>query len=112
MSNQATLNHITDNTSNRYWYMLIALAIACALLLMPGLSLAQAAGGLEKGTNAAEQFREWLWLIIPIACTIAGLILAFMYSADLIRKDTLWQWGGGVFFGGILVGAIIKLFFS
>ncbi|AEC18860.1 hypothetical protein PT7_0320 [Pusillimonas sp. T7-7] len=99
--------------SNRhYWFLFIALAVACALLLIPGISLAQVGGGLEKGTDAAEQFREWLWLIIPIACTIAGLILAFMYSADLIRKDTLWQWGGGVFFGGILVGAIIKLFFS
>ncbi|TFL14076.1 hypothetical protein CSC67_07875 [Pusillimonas caeni] len=88
------------------------LLCACALLMTPAVGLAQSLGGLEQGTSVLERFREWLWLIIPILCTIAGLVMGAFYSADVIRKDTLIQWGGGVFFAGVLVGAIIKLFFT
>ena len=93
-------------------YLSLALLGALVLNLVPLNAFAQSLGGLDKGTSNLELFREWLWLIIPIVCTIAGLIMGAFYSADVIRKDTLIQWGGGVFFAGVIVGAVIKIFFT
>ncbi|KOF52966.1 hypothetical protein AD428_16725 [Achromobacter sp. DMS1] len=37
--------------------------------------------------------------------------LGLAYSAEVIRKDQLIQWAGGVVFAGALAGGLIKLIF-
>lgn len=111
LSNQFQISSHT-NAYRRYAFLFFVALVACALWLAPfGSALAQAMGGLDKGTNALQQFYDWLWLIVPIFCTIVGLIMGALYAGDLIRKETLWQYGGGVFFAGVIVGALIKIFF-
>ncbi len=82
-------------------------AVFALMLLHPDLAMAQ----FQKATTAAETFREWLWLIIPVVALIIAGIFGLLYSAEVIRKETLIQWGGGVVFAGALAGGIIKLFF-
>ncbi|MDQ1758266.1 hypothetical protein DAI43_23275 [Achromobacter xylosoxidans] len=83
------------------------LALFALMLLHPDLAMAQ----LAKVTSAAESFKEWLWVLIPVAALIIAGVLGLLYSMEVIRKDTLIQWGGGVVFAGALAGGIIKLFF-
>lgn len=84
------------------------LAVAALLLLHPGPAFAQ----LEKGTSALQQFKDWLWLIIPICATMIGGLVGLAYSADMIRKDTAIQWGVGVVFAGAIAGGFIKYFWG
>lgn len=84
-----------------------SLALFALMLLHPDLAMAQ----FQKATTAAETVREWLWLIIPVIALIIAGIFGLLYSAEVIRKETLIQWGGGVVFSGALAGGIIKLFF-
>lgn len=84
------------------------LAVFALMLLHPDLAMAQ----LAKVTSAADTLKEWLWLLIPVIALIIAGVLGLLYSMEVIRKDTLIQWGGGVVFSGALAGGIIKLFFS
>lgn len=97
--------------SLRTRYSMIGLLAIVALLLgLPELAVAQT-GGLTRTTSTMEQLRDWLWLIIPVVCLIAGGILGALYSLDIIRKDTLYTWVGGVIFSGLVAGGIIELVF-
>lgn len=90
---------------------LTALVLFIALLLsVPELSWAQT-GGLDKTKTTFEKLRDWLWVIIPIICLCIGGVLGVLHSADIIRKDTLYQWIGGVIFAGVAAGGIIELVF-
>ncbi|SHI11594.1 hypothetical protein [Pollutimonas bauzanensis] len=91
------------NTAIRVLLMLMPIAL-------PQLCLA-ASGGLDQSVSVFEQIRDWLWLIIPVVCLIIGGILGAAYSADLIRKDTMYTWVVGVVFAGLVAGGIIKLVF-
>lgn len=90
--------------------VLCVIALGFLLLALPDLCFAQA-GGLTKTTSTMEKLRDWLWLIIPVVCLIAGGVLGAAYSMDLIRKDTLYTWVGGVIFAGLVAGGIIELVF-
>ncbi len=81
-------------------------AVTALFLLLPAPALAQ----FEKGTSSLQTFYDWLWLIVPIAAAIVGVLIGVAYAADLIRKDTAMQWGVGVVFAGAVVGGFIKLF--
>lgn len=94
--------------SSRIMFVLL-LFIATILLIVPELSWAQA--GLTKTTSFFEKLRDWLWLIIPVACLIIGGLIGWAYSADLIRKDQLYTWIGGTIFAGLVSGAIVELVF-
>lgn len=90
---------------SRSFSMFVYLAFAALMLLQPDLAMAQ----FEKATNGAQTFRDWLWLFIPIAALCIAGLFGLAYSMDLIRKDTLVQWGTGVVFSGAIAGGIIKL---
>ncbi len=91
------------NTATLILLMLVLIAV-------PHLCLA-ASGGLDQSVSVFEQIRDWLWLIIPVVCLIIGGLLGAAYSADLIRKDTMYTWVVGVVFSGLVAGGIIKLVF-
>lgn len=91
--------------------VLVLLGLAALLLILPELSWAQTSGGLTRTTSTMEKLRDWLWLIIPVVCLIAGGLLGAAYSMDLIRKDTLYMWTGGVIFAGLVAGGVIELVF-
>lgn len=91
--------------------ILIFCALGALLLVLPELSWAQTSGGLTRTTSTMEKLRDWLWLIIPVVCLIAGGLLGAAYSMDLIRKDTLYMWTGGVIFAGLVAGGVIELVF-
>lgn len=83
-------------------------AIACLLLLAaPGPAFAQ----LAKATTGASELQSWLRVIVPVVCICAGLVIGLLYSNDLIRKDTLYQFLGGVAFAGAIGMGIVELFF-
>ncbi|CAO3957946.1 hypothetical protein [Achromobacter mucicolens] len=99
------------NTASKGWRMLTALAyasLAVLLLLQPELAMAQ----LEKGTNTAQAFKDWLWIIIPIVGLISAGFIGILYSFDVIRKETAYQWAVGMIFAGAIAGGIIKLVFG
>lgn len=106
-SSQASPGASTPPTSQTVM-VLGYLAVAALLLLHPDRAFAQ----LEKGTNALQQFKDWLWLIIPICATMIGGLVGLAYSADMIRKDTAIQWGVGVVFAGAIAGGFIKYFWG
>lgn len=99
------------NTPSKGWRILSALAyatLAALLMLQPELAMAQ----LEKGTNTAQAFKDWLWIIIPIVGLISAGIIGILYSFDVIRKETAYQWAVGIVFAGAIAGGIIKLVFG
>lgn len=99
---QITLRHFP-----RPLHLLVYLSLITLLMLHPDPAMAQ----LAKVQSAAETFRDWLWVLLPVAALIIAGVLGLLYSAEVIRKDTLIQWGGGIIFAGALAGGIIKLFF-
>ncbi len=101
----------TTTSGQALFKVLFLLCLGALMLFLPELGFAQTGGGLAKATSTMEKLRDWLWLIIPIVCLIAGGLLGAAYSMDLIRKDTLYMWTGGVIFTGLVAGGIIELVF-
>jgi len=97
----------TNHNIPRTLSSIVNLMVATLLLVQPELAMAQ----FEKVTSGLDTFKAWLWLIIPVAALCIAGVLGLLYSAEVIRKDTLIQWGGGVVFAGAIAGGIIKLFF-
>lgn len=100
MSNYRT--QIKSNTHAPIYLSLLLLA-----LLAPEVAMAQ----FQRATTAAQTFKDWLWLIVPIIGACIGVCIGLAYSADVVRKDTAIQWGGGIAFAGAVVGGFIGLFF-
>ncbi|WBX89182.1 TrbC/VirB2 family protein [Achromobacter mucicolens] len=98
-------------TPSKGWRMLAALAyatLAVLLLLQPELAMAQ----LEKATQTTQALKDWLWVIIPVIGLISAGIIGILYSFDVIRKETAYQWAVGIVFAGAIAGGIIKLVFN
>ena len=90
---------------------LVALAyatLALLLLLQPELAMAQ----FEKATTTVQKIKDWLWLIIPVIGLVSAGIIGILYSFDVIRKETAYQWAVGIVFSGAIAGGIIKLVFG
>lgn len=97
-------------TPSKGWRMLTALAyatLALLLVLQPELAMAQ----LEKATSTAQALKDWLWLIIPVIGLISAGFVGILYSFDVVRKETAYQWAVGMVFAGAIAGGIIKLLF-
>lgn len=73
--------------------------------------LAHAEGGLAKGTSTAQKIKDWVWIVLPIVCLMAGGICGLLYSLDVIRKETAYQWVLGVVFAGAIAGGIVEISF-
>ncbi|PJI51610.1 hypothetical protein CTI14_56890 [Methylobacterium radiotolerans] len=67
-------------------------------MLQPELAMAQ----LEKATSATQALKDWLWLIIPVIGLISAGIIGILYSFDVIRKETAYQWAVGMVFAGAI----------
>lgn len=74
------------------------------LLSMPVVASAQT-GGLSKAQGALETLRDNLYIILPIAAVIVGIIIAVLYAAEIMRKDDAVRWGIGV----VLAGSIAEI---
>lgn len=81
--------------------------LAVSLFALPAPALAQ----LTKATSTVTKLKDWLWVILPVVCLIAGGIIGLLYSFDVIRKETAYQWVVGVVFAGAIAGGIIELAF-
>ena len=91
--------------------MLAALAyatLAVILLAQPEIAMAQ----FEKATTTVQKFKDWLWLIIPVIGLISAGFVGILYSFDVVRKETAYQWATGMIFAGAIAGGIIKLVFG
>ncbi|HCN73320.1 MAG TPA: hypothetical protein DIS96_17065 [Pusillimonas sp.] len=104
-------NHNSPSVQTIAIKTFLVLMLGALILILPDLAWAQTSGGLARTTSTMEQLRDWLWLIIPVVCLIAGGLLGAAYSMDLIRKDTLYMWTGGVIFAGLVAGGVIELVF-
>lgn len=102
---------ITARITSHHLFHLAFVAFTLFVLSMPDLAWAQASGGLAKATNSMTKIKDWIWLILPIACVIAGALVGAAYSLDMIRKDDLYKWVGGIIFAGAVAGGIIELVF-
>ena len=92
-------------------HTLVALAyatLAVLLLLQPELAMAQ----FEKATTTVQKIKDWLWLIIPVIGLVSAGIIGILYSFDVIRKETAYQWAVGIVFSGAIAGGIIKRVFG
>lgn len=81
--------------------------LAFSQFALPAPALAQ----LAKATSTTTKVKDWLWIILPVVCLIAGGIIGMLYSFDVIRKETAYQWVVGVVFAGAIAGGIIELAF-
>ena len=93
--------------SSRGLTLLGYLCIFAAFVALPTPSMAQ----LTKATSAVEKLKDWLWVLLPVICLIAGGICGLLYSFDVIRKETAYQWALGVTFAGAIASGIIELVF-
>ncbi|BEG77412.1 MULTISPECIES: TrbC/VirB2 family protein [Achromobacter] len=93
--------------SSRATILLAALLATGLLIALPVPAFAQ----LTKATSAVTKLKDWLWVILPVICLIAGGICGLLYSFDVIRKETAYQWAAGVTFAGAIAGGIIELVF-
>lgn len=84
------------------------LAGTLALATMTNAALAQTTGGLSKAKTTLESLRDQLNVILPIAAVIIGVIIAVLYSAEIMRKDDAVRWGIGVVVAGS-VGELVVL---
>lgn len=98
------------NTSPTAWRTLRAIAniaVVALLLLQPELAMAQ----FERATRTAQAVKDWIWLIIPVIGLISAGIIGVLYSFDVIRKETAYQWAVGMIFAGAIAGGIMGLLF-
>lgn len=86
----------------------IALFNAVVLMLFSAAVSAQT-GGLAKGKTALESLRDNLYIILPIAAVIIGIIIAVLYSAEIMRKDDAVRWGTGVLLAGSIAEIVVLL---
>lgn len=93
--------------SSRNLTLLASALLVFALFALPTPVFAQ----LTKATSAVQKLKDWLWIILPVVCLIAGGICGLLYSFDVIRKETAYQWALGVTFAGAIAGGIIELVF-
>ena len=78
--------------------------------LTTGIAQAQV-GGLTKARTSLELFRDNLYIILPIACVVIGLVIWVLYAAEIMRKDDAVRWGIGVLGAGS-VAELVVLFWK
>lgn len=86
----------------------IANALAIAYVT-PSIAFAQAAGGLKKTETALTTLKDNLYIILPIAAVIIGVIIAILYAAEIMRKDDAVRWGIGVLLAGSIAEIVTLL---
>lgn len=96
---------------SRIFQSKIAKANALAFAtFMPTVTFAQqAAGGLKKAETALGSFRDQLYIILPIAAVIVGVIIAVLYAAEIMRKDDAVRWAIGVVLAGSIAEIVVLL---
>lgn len=93
---------------NSHHLALFAMAfVVFALFALPAPAFAQ----LAKATSTSTKIKDWLWVILPVICLIAGGIIGLLYSFDVMRKEVAYQWVVGVVFAGAIAGGIVELAF-
>lgn len=93
--------------SSRTTVLLAAVLAAGLFVALPVPAFAQ----LAKATSTTTKVKDWLWVILPVVCLIAGGIIGALYSFDIIRKETAYQWVLGVVFAGAIAGGIVEIAF-
>lgn len=78
-------------------------------MFTPALAMAQAAGGLKKTETALTTLKDNLYIILPIAAVIIGVIIAILYAAEIMRKDDAVRWGIGVLLAGSIAEIVTLL---
>lgn len=82
-----------------------------ALFLATASATADAqTGGLTRARTALEKFRDNITLIIPIVAIIACALIGLLYAADMIRKETMWNWMVGIVIAGSAAELVALLF--
>ena len=91
---------LTRLARSRARAVVLAISIPSALLMS-----AQAHAALTKARTFLESLEDNIEILIPIVAIIALALLGILYAADMIRKDTLFQW----FFGIVIAGSAAEL---
>jgi hypothetical protein len=69
------------------------------------------AEGLSNAKSVLDSFLSELKTIVPVAATIALILLAVGYAAKMVEKDTLIRWGIGIIVAGS-AGTLAAALFS
>lgn len=93
--------------TSRNLALLATAVFAVAFFALPTPAFAN----LSKATGTIQKIKDWIWIIIPVICLILGGIIGVAYSADVIRKETAYNWIVGVVFAGAIAGGIVELVF-
>ena len=67
-------------------------AVLLAALLSSSSAYGQALGGLQKTTTFFTNVESWIYVIIPIAAVIGGLIIVVLYMNNMMHKDNVGRW--------------------
>ncbi|WP_336580075.1 conjugal transfer protein [Alcaligenes sp. CHO6] len=95
------LARVTQHRLVRHLYQTAVLA-----MLTTGVAHAQV-GGLTKARTSLETFRDNLYIILPIACVVVGLVIWVLYAAEVMRKDDAIRWGIGVLGAGSVAEMVV-----
>src|SRR5690554_2495160 len=57
---------------------------------------AQTSGGLARAQTGLNTLLSSLKIIVPIVAVIALILIGLLYAADMIRKETMWNWAVGI----------------
>ena len=88
--------HITTRHFSRPLFLLTYLLMATFMVLHPDPAMAQ----LAKVQSAAETFRDWLWVLLPVAALIiAGVLGSFLPSFDVSLLTLAQQMGAALIVG-------------
>ena len=85
--------------------------VTALFLAVAGTTAQAQTGGLTRARTALEKLRDNITLIIPIIAVIACVLIGMLYAADMIRKETLWNWMVGIVIAGS-AAELVAMFFG
>lgn len=79
------------------------------ILLLFSAAVSAQTGGLTKGKTALQFLLDNLLIILPLAAVIIGIIIAVLYSAEIMRKDDAVRWVTGVLLAGSVAEIVVMI---
>lgn len=85
-------------------------AMSGAMLMFANAAVQAQTGGLTRATTGLNSLLSSLKIIVPIVAVIALILIGLLYAADMIRKETMWNWAVGIVVAGSAAELVAMLF--
>lgn len=74
--------------------------LVAAFLMIANTAVYAQVGGLQRAETGLNTLLSSLKIIVPIVAVIALIVIGLLYAAEMIRKETMWNWMVGVVVAG------------